>query len=109
MRTMRSNWSTWVVRAVGVIAALAACGPAQAFYWQGWPGSQLLIPPTLLTPIQSVPSSPASEGTIVPPGSGSTSPPVGPQQTPEPATGLLGLMGVGALVAVKRWRKKISQ
>jgi hypothetical protein len=108
---------------VGVIAALAACGPAHAFYWQGWPGSQLRIPPTLiLTPPQSAPISPPPETVTPPPplgppvpvnqppGGTPSGPPVGPpEHTPEPATGLLGLVGVGALAAVRKWRKKASQ
>ncbi len=112
MRVMCGNWRVWAVRAAGVaVAALAACGPAHAFYWYDWPGSQLRVqqtliaprhqdapgnPPVILTPGQP----PAPESVHVPP------PPIGPNPTPEPSTGLIGLIGMGALAAVRRWRKR---
>jgi MYXO-CTERM domain-containing protein len=124
MKRMQVTWRNWcirAVRAVGVVAALAACGPAHAFYWYNWPGSGLPKQPTLLPPktpdttgTPPVVILPVAPPEIITPGSGGPTPPVGPPvvppggpptSTPEPATGLLGLAGLGVVAAVRRWQR----
>ena len=123
MRVTYGNWRVWAVRAAGVaVAALAACGPAHAFYWYDWPGSQLRVQQTLIAPRHQdapgnppgtlTPGQPPAPGSVhePPPPNGAPvpidKPPVGPNPTPEPATGLLGLIGLSAVAAVRRWRKR---
>ncbi|MFM8272318.1 MAG: PEP-CTERM sorting domain-containing protein [Gemmata sp.] len=86
-----------------VAVLLAAATEARAFYWYGWPGSQLRVQETLVTP-------PGPAATVIPQPIGPPVPidnlPLGPpEHTPEPATGLLALFGVGA-VAARRWAKR---
>lgn len=98
---MQTTWGTW--RAWAALAvALSACGPAHAFYFEGWPGSGISNPPAL---IPSGTSRTLVEPSPVGPPVPVDKPPVGPNPTPEPATGLLGLLGLGA-VAVRRLRAK---
>lgn len=116
----------WVwARAAGAIAAtLVSCGPAQAFYWHDWPGSRVLVQQSVITqqhqnPTANPPTSTPPASTTPEPGSprtppppigppiGGDKPPIGPpEQTPEPATALLGVVGLGALAAVRGWRKR---
>lgn len=108
MRAVCGNWSVRAATAVAVL--LLVCDSAQAFYWYNWPGSRLRVDePIIPTPIIDVPGNPPPPGTgprPVPP----IGPPVpvdnppGPNPTPEPATGLLGLLGIGVLV-VRSWRR----
>src|SRR5262245_34506048 len=107
MDAMWRKWRAWV--AVGVL--LIACEPAHAFYWQGWPGSRIHIEPTLVGPSPlPQPGNPDTPDTEIPPIPTGPSipvdrPPIGPPtQTPEPATGLLGLLGLGALAARRWWK-----
>ena len=124
MRVTYGNWRVWAVRAAGVaVATLGVCGPAHAFYWYDWPGSQIRIQQTLITqPHQDAspnprvtvsPLPPPGPGHVPPPPIGPPvpidKPPVGPNPTPEPATGLMGLLGLGALAAVRRWRSGQSR
>ena len=86
-------------------AVLFTAARADAFYWVGWPGSNVTPQPTLLTPSSSVtPGStpPPASTPITPPGLQEFTPePVGPpEHVPEPATGVAGLIGIGALA----WR-----
>jgi MYXO-CTERM domain-containing protein len=97
---------------VALAVVVAVCGPARAFYWYDWPGSGLRAQESLITqpkPQESVQPLPNTPGRDQPPPLGPPvpvdKPPVGPHPTPEPATGLLGLLGLGAL-AVRRWRMK---
>lgn len=109
MRVTCGTWRAWAALAV----ALAACGPARAFYWPDWPGSRLQVQQTLVPnprtqePIQPLPTIPAKDAPppIGPQGPGDR-PPVGPHPTPEPSTALIGLIGLGALAAARRWRTK---
>ncbi len=124
MHAARKSWRMWGA----VVVLLAATTEARAFYWFGWPGSQLRVEETLLTPPAQVPPAVVTPGVVTPPNTPPTFPPPGPtgrmpnppigppvpvakppigppEQTPEPATGLLGLIGLGAL-AVRKWRKK---
>ena len=123
MRVTYGNWRVWAVRAAGVAAAtLGVGGPAHAFYWYDWPGSQVRVQQTLITqPNLNIPGNPPVGPTgrqTSPPGSIHVppppvgppvpidKPPVGPNPTPEPSTGLIGLIGLGAMAAVRRWRKR---
>jgi hypothetical protein len=103
-----------------VVVVLATTGPARAFYWQNWPGSgvpvqqSLLAPPTATTPGtlptgHFPPQSPTDSrqpGTASAPPLPADQPPAAgtPIATPEPASGVLGLLGLGALAAAKRRR-----
>jgi MYXO-CTERM domain-containing protein len=114
MQAVCGNWRVWGAAAVVLFAA----EPARAFYWQNWPGSRVPINNSLLSPPDGVtignpPSGSGSSGPVSPP-----TPPVGPplpvdkpplsppDNTPEPATGLLGLLGLGAVAAARKWRRK---
>lgn len=90
-----------------VAAALAAAGPAQAFYWDGWPGSAMPRPRSLVpTDSSKLPPNPTADpkfppggeppepGTPVPPGDTPN-----PEHVPEPASGLAVLVGLGVLAA----------
>ena len=110
--------------AIAFVLALAASGPAHAFYWHDWPGSGLRVQQTLITAphqdspanpppvIVVLPTFPQPPGTIHIPGVPIgppvpiDKPPIGPNPTPEPSTGLIGLIGLSALAAVRRWRKR---
>jgi MYXO-CTERM domain-containing protein len=110
MGVIWKNWRVWA--AVGVL--LIACEPAHAFYWQGWPGSLLRANPLPVGPPSQPPADtaePPSEEHTPPPPVGPPvpvdRPPVGPPtHTPEPATGLLGLLGLGAIAARRWWKRK---
>jgi hypothetical protein len=101
-----------------LVAVFAQAAPAGAFYWYGWPGSG--IPPErsivgfpLVGPQHKdwqpppieVPVGPTSGGgPIIPP----------PQSTPEPATALAAIIGLGALAATraiagKKWKKTLAE
>jgi MYXO-CTERM domain-containing protein len=104
-----------VICRVGAAVAivLTACSPAHAFYWYDWPGSRVRVEPSLLPPT-TTPGNPPSLPPIGPPPT--TPPPVNefepppplppPEQTPEPSTGLIGLLGLGAVAALRRWRSR---
>jgi MYXO-CTERM domain-containing protein len=110
MQAVCRNWR--VCGAVAVV--LMAAGPARAFYWQGWPGSKVPLNHSLVLPPGAGSNPPSGDGPApvsppVPP-AGPPLPvdksPLGPpDHTPEPATGVLGLLGLGAL-AVRRWRSR---
>jgi hypothetical protein len=113
MRVVCGTWRVWVAVAVVLTAAV----PARAFYWGTWPGSKLSTPPTLVfpTPLKlgsppPIPPPPELIGQPTPT-QGPTlpvnqPPPLGPpEQAPEPATGVLGLLGFGTLVVMRRWRR----
>lgn len=96
-----------------VAVLLVAGGSAHAFYWYDWPGSQIPKEPTLVTPPSlvspNIPDQPRQPGTPTPPVGPPVpvdKPPIGPpEHTPEPATGVIGLIGLGALAA-RKWLKK---
>ena len=119
-------WFVW-----GVLVVLTTTTPAWGFYWVGWPGSQLspapsLLPPTTVgssnlpvniqptpmanlqhianggVPVQGPPT--PNQSQPVPGGSG-----VGrsPEGFPEPATGLIGLIGLGAVAIGRRIRHAV--
>jgi MYXO-CTERM domain-containing protein len=124
MRARCETWRAWAARtACAVATVLAASGPAHAFYWYDWPGSGLRVQQTLIPPHHDSPANPPvivvppdfpqPPGTVIPPVPIGppvpiNKPPVGPNPTPEPSTGLIGLIGLGALAAVRRWRKRQS-
>jgi MYXO-CTERM domain-containing protein len=108
-----------------VAGVLATAGQARAFYWNGWPGSKVPPPRTLIQPKEAgnprnpprgpnIPGGPLPElppgGTPeVPPGGSPEIPPVTPpppESIPEPASGLLGLVGLAAAIAARRWRQR---
>jgi MYXO-CTERM domain-containing protein len=99
MRVTCGTWRIWAA----LVVVLAVCGPARAFYWQDWPGSRLREP-VLPSPLVPGRNEPPPLGPPVP----IDKPPVGPNPTPEPSTGLIGLIGLGAIAAVRRWRKRRS-
>ncbi len=118
---IRARWAGWRL-GLAFAATLAACGSAHGFYWYDWPGSRIRREPSLLEPRQqNNPANPPSTPRVTPPTPPPTKappdgsddgpppddnpPPVGPEQTPEPATGLIGLAGLGA-VAARVWLRK---
>lgn len=102
--------------AAGVVLT---AGPAPAFYFNGWPGSGEPITRTLIPPkVQDKPGNPPGAPPVTPalntpgPGTGWSGgpPPIqfvppSPEHVPEPATGLLGLIGLSAAAAA-RWRRR---
>jgi hypothetical protein len=83
---------------------LGSALPAQAFYWRGWPAS-IKVPDKTLVPDDNPTGSPTPitpPPVYVPPDIVPVGPPV---QTPEPATGVIALLGLGT-VAVLRKRKR---
>jgi hypothetical protein len=85
---------------------LGSALPAQAFYWRGWPASVRVADHTLITPTDN--DTPDTPVLNYPPPVYVTIPPPGgpPIQTPEPATGLIALVGLGTMAAVRKCRKK---
>lgn len=99
---------------------LLSAGAAPAFYFPGWPGSgepirRSLIPPKVAdrpgnppsTPPLNTPTPGRPEGNPppfqdIPPTPGDQPP---PEHVPEPATGLLGLIGLSAAAAARRLRR----
>ncbi len=77
---------------------------ASAFYWRGWPGGSSDNERTLIEPPGIPPGTP-----FPPPVEIDTPfPPIGPpQQTPEPASAVMGIVGLATL-AVGRWARKKS-
>ncbi len=106
----------WLGWAMTVATMLISSAPAHAFYWYGWPGSGIPPERTIVGPPSS--SSPPSH-TSKPPSDGSGSPPRVPVglpvvvtappptnlATPEPATGLAAVVGIGILAAGRAWRR----
>lgn len=103
-----------------VVAVAGTAAPAHAFYWKGWPAAQSAAARTLIQPsAQGLPGNPPG---IAPSGiPGATTPivpetadlpplPVGPgpppEHVPEPATGLVGMLGLATLAAVRWVRRK---
>jgi len=89
-----------------LVIVLGTALPAQAFYWRGWPASVRLAERTLLGPgddgITENPTPIFPPPDYVPP----TMVPVGPPvQTPEPATGVIALLGLGVVGIVRKWRR----
>lgn len=106
VRAARGVWRMWGA----VVVLLAASGPARAFYWYDWPGSRVPREPTLLSTQEPLPpDTPRERQTPTPPDGPPVpvdKPPVGPpEHTPEPSTGLIGLIGLGALAA-RKWLRK---
>jgi MYXO-CTERM domain-containing protein len=129
---MRRLKRTLLVSAAGV---LLAAGPAPAFYFNGWPGSGEPIRRSLIQPgnenqpgnpppvspppgvppggspppVFMPPTIPGEQPPGVPPGVPPSVPPgeqPPPEHVPEPATGLLGLLGLSAAVAARWLRRK---
>jgi hypothetical protein len=101
---------------------LLTAGPAPAFYFNGWPGSgepirRSLVQPNSETQPGSLPPggppasfTPGAPPVEKPPPVLSTPPFPGeqppPEHVPEPATGLIGLLGLSAVALARRWRRK---
>lgn len=86
------------------LAATLAAGvvlpaTAQAFYFPGWPGSGIPPPPSLTPPPPGTPP-----GTPPPDRPPSKPPGDPPPEVPEPATAVLGLIGL-AVIGARRSRK----
>lgn len=104
MRGFKKHYTWWMW---GVAALLMAAGPAPAFYWRGWPGSGVPTPPNLVPPTdQEFPPPEERPPTDRPPDRPPEKPPYKPptEHVPEPGTGLIGLVGLGALT-VRRWQR----
>jgi MYXO-CTERM domain-containing protein len=97
---MRTTCGTWR-SLLALTVALAACGPAQAFYFPGWPEDSRFRPQE--SPIIPRSQPPVTLPPLIP--GDNEKPPVGPNATPEPSTGLIGLLGLGAIAAARRWRR----
>src|SRR5262245_12424757 len=111
MNTMRSPTRIrrliWFAGVAAVVAILASAEPAEAFYWYGWPGSKLPPDRTVVTPPhKDKPGTPPDRPPVTPPDQPPITPPGSP--VPEPGTGLVALLGLGALVATRRWRRRAN-
>ena len=87
-----------------VAIVLGSAFPAQAFYWRGWPASVRVADRTLIPNTdENTPGTPTFPPPIyvpVPPT------PIGPPvQTPEPASGLIALLGLGTVAMVRKWKR----
>ena len=102
MRNPCNNWWMWVI---AIAAIIGSSERAQAFYWYGWPGSGVQPDRTLVGP-PGPPRIPTGLPVVVttPPPSQSQ-PPGGSHSTPEPATGLVAIVGLGVLAGVRSLRK----
>src|SRR5262245_65973722 len=90
----------WFGGVAAVVALLATAEPALAFYWYGWPGSKLPPDRTVVTPPnKDKPGNPPDRPPVTPPPDTEQPP---PNPTPEPASGLAALLGLGALAAARR-------
>ena len=106
---MRERHRLYVTGLVAAAAVALSAGPAAAFYWRGWPGSRVVETPTLIpvptdnrgNPTPNPFPFPPTENTYVPPEG-----PPAPNSVPEPATGLAGLLGLGALAVARRVRRR---
>jgi hypothetical protein len=115
MRKSCTNWWNW---AIALAAIAVSSAHVQAFYWYGWPGSGVQPDRTIVGPpggkSGSGPTVPVGLPVVVttpPPGQG-TEPPGGgtePHTTPEPATGLVAIIGLGALAAARSLRRRKSE
>jgi hypothetical protein len=103
--------AAWCLAAAGV-CVLAS--PAPAFYWLGWPSNPgTTISRTVVPPGTEIPGPPVAEpkvpgGEPIPPeGPPPTEPPPNPPgPVPEPATAVVGLIGLGVLAARRLRRGK---
>src|SRR5688500_18916915 len=99
MRRLRARFC-WFAAAAGL---LAASGPAQAFYWYGWPGSKLPPDRTVITPPNDdKPGNPPDRPPVKPP----TTPPPPNNPIPEPGTAVVALAGLGAIAARRIFRRR---
>lgn len=107
-----------------VLGVLGTGADARAFYFKGWPGAKLTPERTVISPKdQGKPGNPPPSNPFPPPGGehppgepggpdapGNNQPPPGPGpgpgSVPEPATGAIGLIGLAALGAARRFRRK---
>jgi hypothetical protein len=102
---MRIRSIIWCGGLLAIAALLMSAEPARAFYWYGWPGSKLPPDRTVVTPPhKDKPGNPPERPPVNPP----NNPPVIPPGTPvpEPATALAALTGLGAMAALRAWRRR---
>lgn len=100
---MRTRRLFLMVLIIAVTALLVTAEPARAFYWYGWPGSKLPPDRTVVTPPhKDKPGNPPDRPPVNPPPE--TEEP--PTPTPEPASGLAALLGLGALAATRALRRR---
>lgn len=83
-------------------------GPAVGFYFPNWPGSRVPPPPSVVPPDAPTPGNPPSTQppTDTPP---TQNPPPGTEQppgVPEPATSVAAGIGLMAVAAVRRMKRK---
>jgi hypothetical protein len=112
-RRYRLGW------AIAAAAVFSTAGPASAFYWKGWPGANIPPDRNLVEPPGSFTPTPPTANPTYPPGGPETPPPTPgnklpppepgnklppPENVPEPATGVIGLIGLAAVAA--RWAQR---
>ena len=95
-----------VMRCVLAAACVIALGPpVQAFYWAGWPGSNIVVPP-----VQSEQFSRMTPPSVIPPqlfvNNWESGDPKEPPVVPEPATCVIVGLGLAGLAAARLRRKR---
>jgi hypothetical protein len=90
----------WFAAAAGLVSV---AGPAQAFYWYGWPGSKLPPDQTVITPPNDdKPGNPPDRPPVNPPPN--EPPPNNP--VPEPGTAVIALIGIGSIAARRLYGRR---
>jgi hypothetical protein len=113
---MRKFCTIWLIWVVALVAIIVTSAQAHAFYWYGWPGSGVPPDRTIVGPpggsSKPPPKNPTGTPVVVtnpPPGGTGTEPPGGGSEshpTPEPATGLATLAGLGVLAVVRAFKRR---
>jgi len=117
---MRIPGRNRLMLSIGIVSSvlIVAMAPAKGygFFWPGWPGEKVPTPtvlpplgpgPTTNTPPTLIRVPPNNNTPITVPGGPEPEPfePEAPT-VPEPASLLMGLMGLGSIGGVRWWRKR---